>query len=75
MTIIGPTIETTKDFILIKIPRSVFKGRISVGEVSLLERGLGESIKEANAGKLIGPFRNAKTFLRALKKPVRRREP
>ncbi len=71
MAIIAPTIKTTKDFILIKIPRNAFKGRVSAGEVSLLERGLGESIKEANDGKLIGPFRDAKTFLRALKKPAR----
>ena len=71
MATIGPTIKTTKDFILIKIPRSVFKGRILDKKISLLEQGLRESINEADAGKLIGPFGNAKTFLRALKKPAR----
>jgi len=72
MAIIGPTIKTTKDFILIKIPRSVFKGRVSGEKVSLLERGLQESIDEVNAGKLIGPFGDVKVFLRALKKKATR---
>lgn len=65
-----PTVETTKDFILIKIPRRMFTGGASHEKFSSLERGLRESLKEAGAEKLIGPFRSARSFLRALKKPV-----
>lgn len=65
-----PTIETTRDFILIKIPRDVFLGEISREKLSLLEHGLQESMREAKAGRLYGPFRNAKTLLHALKKPI-----
>ena len=48
----------------------MFAGGISREKISSLERGLRESIEEANVGKLHGPFRSAKSFLRALKKPL-----
>lgn len=66
-----PTVETTKDFILIKIPRRMFSGDVARKKLSHLERGLAESLKEAEQDKLYGPFANAKDFLRALKKPAR----
>jgi hypothetical protein len=66
-----PTIETTKDFILIKIPRKMFFGDVGRRKLSGLERGLAQSLREAERGKLYGPFPNAKDFLRALKKPGR----
>lgn len=66
-----PTIETTKDFILIKIPRKMFSGEVTHGKLSGLELGLTKSLQEARQGKLYGPFTNAKDFLRALKKPAR----
>jgi len=72
MTTIAPTIETTKDFILIKIPRRIFSGKKSAQEkISLLEQGLQESFKEVEARKFYGPFRGARTFLRALRKPLK----
>lgn len=63
----SPTIETTKDFILIKIPRTMFSGKVTHGKFSRLEDGLAKSLQEANQGKLYGPFSNAKDFLRVLK--------
>ena len=66
-----PTIETTKDFILIKIPRRMFSGDLGRGKLSSLERGLAQSLREAEQGNLYGPFSNAKDFLRVLKKPER----
>ena len=66
-----PSIETTKDFILIKIPRKMFSRDVGRGEFSSLERGLAQSLQEAEQGKLYGPFSNTKGFLRALKKPGR----
>lgn len=36
-------------------------------EKTALERGIQESMAEALSEKLIGPFRNGKNFLRALK--------
>jgi len=68
--ITSPTIETTENLIVIKIPRNMFAGGISREKISSLERGLRESIEEANAGNLRGPFKSAKTFLHALKKPL-----
>ena len=66
---ISPSVETTKVFILIKIPRNLVGGPFSLNrKISALERGLQESLREAIAGKLIGPFRNGKMFLKALKK-------
>lgn len=70
MANIIPTVETTKNFILIKIPRDMFSGQVSREKISALERGLRESIAQAHVGKLIGPFRSAKALLRALKKPI-----
>ena len=66
-----PSIETTKDFILIKIPRKMFSGDVGYGKLSSLERGLAQSLREKEQGKLYGPFSNTKNFLRALKKPGR----
>lgn len=66
-----PTIETTEDFILIKIPRKMFSGGVSRGKLPRLERGLAQSLREAAQGKLYGPFSDAKNFLQALKKPSR----
>lgn len=66
-----PSIETTKDFILIKIPRKMFLGGVLRGKLSRLERGLTQSLQEAAQGKLYGPFSDAKHFLQALKKPSR----
>lgn len=66
-----PTVETTKDFILIKIPRQMFGVPPVPDELLSLERGLRESMQEARAGQLIGPFRTGKSLLRALKKPIR----
>ena len=63
-----PSIETTKDLILIKIPRRLFAGEVSREKLSRLEKGLRESIREAGAGKIHGPYRTASAFLRALKK-------
>ncbi|MDP3762669.1 MAG: hypothetical protein Q8Q97_01170 [bacterium] len=65
---ISPSIETTKDLILIKIPRRLFAGEIPREKLSRLEKGLRESMKEAGAGKIYGPYRTASAFLRALKK-------
>jgi len=66
-----PTVETTKNFILIKIPRRLFSRQVSQEKLSVLEHGLQESMREANAGKLYGPFRSSRALLRALKKPIR----
>lgn len=71
MATVTPTIETTKDFILIKIPRRMFGVQPARDKLSILESGLRESIQEARADQLVGPFRSTKSFLRALKKPVR----
>lgn len=65
-----PSVEATPDYILIKIPRSMFSGRLPRVKLARLERGLRESIAEAEAGKLYGPFRNTRTLLRALEKPA-----
>lgn len=66
-----PSIETTRDFILIKIPRRMFSEDIRREKLSSLESGLAQSLREAKQGTLYGPFSNAKDFLRALKKPRR----
>ena len=66
-----PTVETTKDFILIRIPRRMFAGDFGRGKLSSLELGLAQSLREAEQGKIEGPFTSAKDFLRALKKPGR----
>ena len=66
-----PTVEATREYILIKIPRRLFSREVSPGKLSALERGLQESMREANAGKLYGPFSNPRAFLHALKKPMR----
>ncbi|OHA09258.1 MAG: hypothetical protein A3B37_03540 [Candidatus Sungbacteria bacterium RIFCSPLOWO2_01_FULL_59_16] len=63
-----PSVEATPDYILIKIPRGMFSGRLPRTRITRLERGLRESIAQAEAGKLYGPFRNARTLLRALEK-------
>ena len=65
--ILTPSVETTKDFILIKIPRNFVSGQVLSKKILALERGLKESIKEVIAGKLLGPFPDSKSFLRALK--------
>lgn len=65
--IVAPLVETTKDFILIKIPRNLMVGQFSAKRVSALERGIQESMTEAFSEKIIGPFQNGKNFLRALK--------
>ena len=64
----APSIETTKDLILIKIPRRMFRGEVSREKLSRLEKGLRESIREADVGKVYGPYRTAGALLRALKK-------
>lgn len=69
--IIAPSVEATKDFILIKIPRNLVSGQVSSKKISSLEQGLQESMTEALSDKLIGPFRSGKEFLRALKKPIK----
>lgn len=66
-----PTIEATEDFIFIKIPRKMFSGNVERGKLSSLERGLVQSLREAEQGRLYGPFSSAKDFLRTLKKPGR----
>lgn len=66
-----PTIETTKNFILIKIPRIMFRGAAGSGKISALERGLAKSLRQAQRGELYGPFSSAKDFFRALKKSTR----
>lgn len=65
--IVTPSVETTKDFILIKIPRNLMMGPFSYKKISRIEQGLQESINEALAGNVVGPFKDGKTFLRALK--------
>jgi len=65
-----PTIETTKDFILIKIPRAMFRGEVRHEKISALEHGLAQSLQQTQQGELRGPFTTAKDFLRALKKPL-----
>ena len=65
----APVVETTKKFIIIKIPRNAFGGESKRNKFSLLESGLRESFAEARAGKLVGPFRDAKTLIRVLEKP------
>jgi len=66
--IISPSVETTKDFILIKIPRNLVSGSFPYGrQMSELEHGLQESLREAAAGKLVGPFRSGKKFLGVLR--------
>lgn len=67
-----PLVETTKDFILIKIPRNLVGWTSLNRKITLLERGLQESMAEALSGKLAGPFRSGKPFLRALKNPRER---
>ena len=67
----APTVETTREYVLIKIPRRLFSGHLSQEKLSALEQGLRESMQEAGAGKLYGPFRSRRAFLRALKKPMR----
>lgn len=69
--VIVPSVETTNDFILIKIPRNLISEPLYPEKVSLLERGLRESMKEALADGLVGPFRSGKAFLCALKKPAK----
>lgn len=66
-----PSVETTKDFILIKIPRNLTTEPLSSGKISKLEYGLHESLREASIGKLIGPFKSGGAFLRALKKSTK----
>ena len=68
MATASPTVETTKDFILIKIPRRLFMGESSRPKLSLIEKGLQDSLRDAREGKIFGPYRNAASFLRALKK-------
>lgn len=69
--IAAPSVETTKNFILIKIPRNLMLGPFLDKKNSLLEQGIEESMREALSGKAVGPFRNGKTFLRALKKTTK----
>ena len=66
---VTPTVETTKDFVLIKIPRRLFGGPVSHRKISALERGLGKSLEELKQGKAIGPFSNAKDLMRSLHRP------
>lgn len=68
---LSPTIETTKDFILIKIPRTLFRGDAGLGKFSVLERGLVKSLRQSEKGEVRGPFSSVKDFLADLKKPVR----
>lgn len=63
----SPLVKTTKDFILIKIPRNLMTGQFSAKKISMLERGIQESVAEALSGKIIGPFQDGKNFLHALK--------
>jgi len=49
----------------------MFSGDVGRRKLFSLERGLAQSLREAEQGKLYGPFSNAKDFLRALKKPER----
>ena len=65
-----PTIQTTKDFILIKIPRTMFQGSVGHGKSSL-ERALAKSVQQAQRGEVQGPFSTTKDFLSALKKSAR----
>ena len=64
----APIVETNKDFIFIKIPRSLFWGQKPEDQISELEQGLQESFREAETGELHGPFNTPTTVLRSLKK-------
>lgn len=65
------TIEKTEKYLVVKIPiESVSSGKaqISAKSKKLVDQAIIRGLRDVEAGRIFGPFRNAREFKAAIKK-------
>ena len=68
------TVEKTKDYLIVKIPlKATEEGRaeLSPRAQKIVGAAIQEGIKDIEAGRVSGPFRNMKEFKSSLRKAKR----
>jgi len=65
------TIEKTPKYLIVKIPLKsveIGKGELSRKGQKIIDRAVAEGLRDIEAGRVFGPFRNTREFKKTVKK-------